>query len=57
MMDAPRAAIDSKPAEPGLDPQVLINLPEQEPIAAPAHAQVPEIKLDDVEAANYSTNV
>jgi hypothetical protein len=58
--DPPRAALDSKPAEPGPDPHDLINS-EHQPAAIPgasfANAPLPEIKLDDVEAANYSTNV
>lgn len=47
------AAIDSKPAEPGIDPQTLINPGSH----VPANVTVPDIKLEEVDTANYSTNV
>lgn len=50
---APQAAIDSKPAVPGMDTQTLLSGGDQAP--EQATAPVPDIKLD--ESTNYSTNV
>lgn len=51
--EAPPAAIDSKPAVPGIDTQTLLS--GGEPAPEQATAPVPDIKLD--ESTNYSTNV
>lgn len=53
--DEPTPAIDSRAAEPGLDPQDLTAPTEPTSTAVPV--PVPDIRLEGSETANYSTNV
>jgi hypothetical protein len=49
--DHPPPALDQKAAEPGIDPNILLQESQQNT------ARIPDIKLEAAEPINYSDNV